>query len=62
MGEIVTTRKRAMLVKMYEVMSITQVPIEKVASQLAREYREAGESCVLKRTESSLSLATCIHA
>ena len=43
-GEIVTTRYRARLVRMYEVMSRIQVPMEKVASQEAREYREAGES------------------
>ena len=43
-GEIVTTRYRATLVRMYEVMSRIQVQVEKVVSQEAREYREAGES------------------
>ena len=37
-GEIVTTRYRARLVTMYEVMRRIQVPMEKVASQEAREY------------------------
>ena len=35
-----------MLVRTYEVMSMTQVPVEKGESQWAKEYREAGESCV----------------
>ena len=43
-GEILTTRQRARPARMYEVKSITQVPMEKEATQLAREYREAGES------------------